>query len=172
VQGQGPSSQARVSAIHVSLLHCPSAPALPLSLSPCLRFPGYPFLRCTSAPPHLVSRLPALSSASHSALSTARGRIGNRTHRATSRLIELYPIHEAFDVMEVLACRDIGELCEDLRAVALGDRMGQGRSLSEEESSQACVPFRRRPAATAWCPVRALPGSPRRANLGTGRKEY
>ena len=52
--------------------------------------------------------------------------------------------------MEILARQDIGELCEDLRAVALGDRMGQGRSLSEEESSQACVPFSRHPAATSW----------------------
>jgi len=98
--------------------------------------------------------------------------LGNRTFRATSRLVELYPIHEAFDVMEVLVRQDIGELCEGLRAVALGDRTGQARSLSEEESSQACVLFRRHPAATAWCPVRALPGCPRRANLGTGRKGF
>jgi len=76
--------------------------------------------------------------------------------------------------MEVLACQDIGELCEDLRAAALRDRMGQGRALalSEGEVSGASAAFRRHPAATALCPVRALPGSPRRANVGTGWKGF
>lgn len=53
-----------------------------------------------------------------------------RTFRATSRLIELYPIHEAFDVMEGLARQDIGELCGGLQAVALGRSNGAGESIS------------------------------------------
>jgi hypothetical protein len=54
VQGQGPSSQARVSAIHVSLLHRASAPC---SLSPFLRFSDSPLLLRISS---LGSRLSAL----------------------------------------------------------------------------------------------------------------